>query len=105
MQEAVSIVAANDEISLDELGDFSSSQAYGKSPEQIVLKEETYAELYDGLRKISAKGRTYLLFRYGFSDGDEHPIPETAVHFRLTVKRAQKTEQAALNDLRRRLLH
>ncbi|NBI66266.1 sigma-70 family RNA polymerase sigma factor [Pseudoflavonifractor sp. 60] len=105
MQESVSIVTASDEISLDELEDFSLPQAYRKSPEQIVLQAETYAELHEGLRQISARERTYLLYRYGFTDGDEHPIPETAAHFRLTVKRAQKTEQAALNDLRRRLPH
>ena len=105
MQESVSIVTASDEISLDELEDFSLSQAYGKSPEQIVLQAETYAELHEGLRQISARERTYLLYRYGFADGDEHPIPETAAHFQLTVKRAQRTEQAALNDLWRRLPH
>ena len=103
MQESVSIVTVSDEISLDELEDFSLSQAYGKSPEQIVLQAETYAELHEGLRQISARERTYLLYRYGFADGDEHPIPETAAHFQLTVKRAQRTEQAALNDLWRRL--
>ena len=105
MQESVSIVTASDEISLDELEDFSLPQAYGTSPEQIVLQAETYAELHEGLRQISARERTYLLYRYGFTDGDEHPIPDTAAHFRLTMKRAQKTEQAALNDLRRRLPH
>lgn len=105
MQEAISIIAVNDTVSLDELEEFSLPQAYGKSPEQIILQAETYAELYGGLRQISARERTYLLYRYGFSDGDEHPIPETAAHFQLTVKRAQKTEQAALNDLQRKLLH
>ena len=45
----------------------------------------------------------YLLYRYGFADGDEHPVAETAAHFWLTVKRTQRTEQAALNDLRRKL--
>ena len=103
MQEAVSIVVSNDDISLNEPEEFLLSQAYGKSPEQIVLQAETYAELHTGLRQISARERTYLLYRFGFSDGDEHPVPETAAHFHLTVKRAKKTEQAALNDLRRRL--
>lgn len=103
MQEAVSIAVTNDEISLNELEEFSLSQAYGKSPEQIVLQAETYAALHSGLRQISARGRAYLLYRYGFLDGDEHPVPETAAHFRLTVKRAKKTEQAALDDLRCRL--
>lgn len=104
MQEAVNIVAASDTVSLDELEEFSLPQAYGKSPEQIVLQAETYSELHDSLRQISARGRAYLLYRYGFTDGDEHPIPETAAHFHLTEKRAKKTERAALDDLRRRLL-
>ena len=103
MQEAVCAAVVNDEISLNELKEFSLSQAHGKSPEQIVLKAETYAELYDGLREINARARTYLLYRYGFLDGDEHPIPETAAHFRLTMKRAKKTEQTALDDLRRKM--
>jgi len=54
MQETVSIVTASDAVSLDELEDFSLPQVYGKSPEQIVLRAETYAELHDGLRQISA---------------------------------------------------
>ena len=105
MQEAVSITVANDEISLNELEEFSLSQVYRGLPEQIVLQAETYAELYDGLQEINARARTYLLYRYGFLDGDEHPIPETAAHFRLTVKRTKKTEQTALDNLRRKLPH
>lgn len=105
MQEMVSIVLANDEVYLSDLEEFSLPQVYGKSPEQIVLQAETYAELHDGLRQISARERTYLLYRYGFTDGDEHPIPETAAHFHLTEKRAKKTERTALDDLRRRLPH
>ena len=105
MQEAVSIVVSNDDISLNELEKFSLPQFYGRSPEQIVLQAETYTELYDGLRQINARARAYLLYRYGFLDGDEHPIPETAAHFRLTVKRTKKTEQTALDDLRRKLPH
>lgn len=103
MQETVSIVLADDEVCLSGLKEFSLPQVYGKSPEQIFLQAETYAELHDGLRQISARERTYLLYRYGFTDGDEHPIPETAVHFHLTEKRAKKTERDALDDLRRRL--
>lgn len=105
MQETVSIVLADDEVCLSELEEFSLPQVYRKSPEQIFLQAETYAELHDGLRQISARERTYLLYRYGFTDGDEHPIPETAVHFHLTEKRAKKTERDALDNLRRKLPH
>ena len=104
MQESVSIVLADDEVCLSELEEFSLPQVYGKSPEQIVLQAETYAELHNGLGQISARERTYLLYRYGFADGDEHPILETAAHFHLTEKRAKKTERAALDDLRSKLL-
>ena len=41
MQEAVSITVANDEISLNELEEFSLSQVYRGLPEQIVLQAET----------------------------------------------------------------
>lgn len=105
MQETVSIVLADDEVCLSELDEFSLPQVYRKSPEQFFLQAETYAELHDGLRQISARERTYLLYRYGFTDGDEHPIPETAVHFHLTEKRAKKTERDALDNLRRKLPH
>ena len=104
MQETVSIVLADNEVCLSELEEFSFPQVYGKSPEQIVLQEETYAELHNGLGQISARERTYLLYRYGFTDGDEHPIPATAAHFHLTEKRAEKTERAALDNLRDKLL-
>lgn len=103
MQETVSIVLAEDEVCLSELEEFSLPQVYGKSPEQIFLQAETYVELHDGLRQISARERTYLLYRYGFTDGDEHPIPETAAHFHLTEKRAKKTERDALDNLRRKM--
>lgn len=105
MQETVRVVLANDEVSIDELDAVSLPQVYGKAPEQIVLQAETYAELHDGLRQISARERTYLLYHYGFTDGDEHPIPETAAHFHLTEKRTKKTEQTALDNLRRKLPH
>ena len=105
MREAASIVLADDEVCLSEMEKFSLPQIYGKSPEQIVLQAETYAELHNGLGQISARERTYLLYRYGFTDGDEHPIPETAAYFHLTEKRAKKTERAALDNLRSKLPH
>jgi len=105
MQETVNIVLTDDEVCLSELEEFSFPQVYGKPPEQIVLQAETYAELHDGLGQISSRERTYLLYRYGFTDGDEHPTSETAAHFHLTEKRAKKTERVALNDLWRKLPH
>ena len=41
----------------------------------------------------------YLLYRYGFTDGEEHPLIGTAIYFRLTKGRAKKTEEQTMDNL------
>ena len=112
MREAANIFAAPIEVgSLNDIaGDKERTELlqliadpYVQTPEQIVIRAETIESVQAGLRQITARERTYLLYRYGFTDGDEHPIPETAAHFHLTEKRAKKTERTALDDLRSKL--
>ncbi len=114
MWEAANIFAASMEAGSlnDVVGDEDDTElvqfiedSYAQTPEQIVIRVETIGEVRAGLWQITARERTYLLYRYGFTDGDEHPIQETAAHFHLTDKRARKTEQAALDDLRCKLPH
>ena len=56
-----------------------------------------------GLIKIQMnlpqKEQTYLLYRYGFTDGEEHPLIGTAIYFHLTKGRAKKTEEQAMDNL------
>ena len=112
MREAANIFAAPVEVgSLNDIvGDEDKAELiqfiadpYTQTPEQIVIRAETIKEVRAGLRQVTSRERAYLLYRYGFTDGDEHPIPETAVHFNLTEKRAKKTERAALDNLRSKL--
>lgn len=70
-----------------------------KSPERIVTEQETYRELYDALDKLSPREQTYLLYRYGFTDGVEHPLIGTALHFHLSEGRAKRTEETAMDNL------
>ena len=114
MWEAVNIFAAPVEIgSLNDIvGDEERTELiqfiadpYSETPEQIVIRIETIEDVRMGLRQITARERTYLLYRYGFVDGDEHPVLETAAHFHLTEKRAKKTERVALDNLRSKLPH
>lgn len=70
-----------------------------KSPERIVTEQETYRELYDALDKLSPREQTYLLYRYGFTDGVEHPLIGTALHFHLSESRAKRTEETAMENL------
>ena len=114
MREAANIFAAPVEVgSLNAVADDEDkteliqfvSDPYAQTPEQIVIRVETIEDVRTGLQQITAREQTYLLYRFGFWDGDEHPIPETAAHFHLTEKRAKKTERASLDDLRSKLPH
>jgi len=73
---------------------------YTKTPEQIVIEAETVQELYAALRAIEKRDRSYLFYRYGFEDGREHPLAETAKHFLLSESRARITEKTALKNVR-----
>ena len=70
-----------------------------KSPEQVYEERETLRELYEGLRQISEREQTYLLYRHGFTDDIGHTLIGTAIHFHLSEKRAKKLEGEALDNL------
>ena len=70
-----------------------------QTPEQIYIQKEQLIELYAALDKLTAREQTYLLYRYGFTDGKKHPLIGTAIYFHLTKGRAQKTEEQAMDNL------
>ena len=67
-------------------------------PQSIMEEQESRRELYDGLKRLTQREQTYLLYRYGFTDGKEHPLIGTAIYFHLTKGRAQKTEEQAMDN-------
>lgn len=74
---------------------------YSKTPEQIMIKEETVKELYAALHKLENRKRTYLIYRFGLNDGHEHSVSETAFHFSLSESRAKSVEKEALQKMRK----
>lgn len=72
---------------------------YEKSPTQIVLEAERLEELYAALDKLTQREQTYLLYRFGFTDDEEHPLIGAAVHFHLTESRTKKLEANAMDNL------
>ncbi len=76
-------------------------QKVDKSPEQIVINTETIKEMYDALNKLENRERTYILYRFGFEDGKEHSVIDTAFHFSLSVSRAKSVEKSALHKMRK----
>ena len=71
---------------------------YAMQPQSIMEEQESRRELYDGLKRLTQREQTYLLYRYGFTDGEEHPLIGTAIYFHLTKGRAKKTEEQAMDN-------
>ena len=72
---------------------------YAMQPQSIMEEQESRRELYYGLKRLTQREQTYLLYRYGFTDGEEHPLIGTAIYFHLTKGRAKKTEEQAMDNL------
>ena len=70
-----------------------------QTPEQVVLRREQLAELYAGLDNLTAREQTWLLYRYGFTDGTEHPLTAAARRFHLSGHRAKNLHAQSMDDL------
>ena len=53
--------------------------------------------------KKAGREQTYLLYRYGFTDGIEHPLIGAALHFHLSESWTKKVEGEAMDSLRGKL--
>ena len=69
------------------------------TPEQIYLAQERLEDIHHALYMIEDREERYLRYRFGFDDDMEHPLTETAKHFRLSESRAKKTEALALDNV------
>lgn len=77
----------------------AAADLHTQTPEQVVLRREQLAELYAGLDNLTAREQTWLLYRYGFTDGTEHPLTAAAQHFHLNENRAKNLHAQAMDDL------
>lgn len=99
---------ANDLVRLDSLRQEDQrplscfvADPYQQDPERIYLRKETIREVRAALQKSGARLRTWLFFRFGFTDDVEHTVTETARHFHLSVSRGKATDKTALQTVRR----
>ena len=77
---------------------------YTKLPEQICIEKEAAAELREAMDALPDRENVYVQYRFGFTDGEAHPLTETAQYFRLNESRAKGLERSALKLLRHELL-
>lgn len=75
-----------------------------KSPEQVCIERETETELHTALGALPDRENAYVRYRFGFTDGEAHPLTKSAQYFRLTVSRAKNLERSALKQLKHELL-
>ena len=80
------------------------SSPCAKLPEQIYIEQETAAELHEAMDALPDRENVYVQYRFGFADGKDHPLTETAQYFHLTESRAKSVEHSALKLLRHELL-
>ena len=64
------------------------------------MRREQFAELFAGLGSLTAREQTWLLYRYGFTDGTEHPLTAAARRFHLSEHRARALDTQAMDNLR-----
>lgn len=70
-----------------------------RNPEELYIAKEDWKELLTAWRKISQRERSYLWYRFGFEDDVDHPLTETARHFRLSENRAKLMEELAIDNM------
>jgi RNA polymerase primary sigma factor/RNA polymerase sporulation-specific sigma factor len=96
------IVRLDDVVKDEHTGNFIADSR-SKNPEQIYIVKETHKEIHTALQRIDQRDRAYLWYRFGFEDDMEHPLNETAKHFRLSESRAKSTEKLALGHVKMEL--
>ena len=74
------------------------------TPEQIYLQKETGEALEAGLEKCGLRGRAYLMYRFGFDDGQEHSEVETARRYHLKRSWARRLEEGSLDILKSHMI-
>ena len=82
----------------------SAATSNVKNPEQILIEQETIAELHEAMEALPDRENVYVQYRFGFTDGKAHPLTETAQYFHLTESRAKGIERSALKLLKHELI-
>lgn len=78
-----------------------SLSEYTCTPEEVYIFNEMLDEVDTALEKVDERHRTYLKYRFGFTDYIEHTIAECAFHFRQRSEHlAKKIEEEGLRKMK-----
>ena len=72
---------------------------YSMTPEQIVIRKETFEEIHRALDMVPLRDKAYLWYRFGFDGEDERSMARTAEHFHLSERAGKRTEKEALKKV------
>ena len=76
---------------------------YEANPETICIRKEQLEELYAAIRALSPRYHTWVKCRYGFDDDVYKSLAEMGRIYHLSESRARKTEDEAIEKLRKKL--
>lgn len=72
---------------------------YNMTPEQIVIRKETFEEIHRALDMVPPRDKAYLWYRFGFDGEDERSMVRTVEHFHLSERAGKRTEKEALKKV------
>ena len=70
------------------------------TPEEEILKKNTYAGLYEALDTLTEREREVLEWRYGLMDGRPHTLEEVGKIYDVTRERIRQIEEKAIRKMR-----
>lgn len=68
--------------------------------ENIAIKQIVIIEEYKALNACTLRHKSFLLYHYGFIDGESHSYVDTARHFHKTVGKIKIENRESLHDVR-----
>ena len=77
---------------------------YETDPEHIYMQKEWLEEIHGAVNNLPARGRTWVIIRFGFEDDEPRTLTDMTRMFHLSESRARKTEEEALNGVRTNLI-
>lgn len=77
---------------------------YKTDPEHIYLQKEWLKEIHGAVNSLPARGRTWVIIRFGFEDDVPRTLADMTRMFHLSENRARRIEEEALGGVKANLI-
>ena len=77
---------------------------YKTDPEHIYLQKEWLEEIHGAVNNLPARGKTWVIIRFGFEDDVPRTLADMTRMFHLSENRARRIEEEALGSVKANLI-